>query len=159
MNAQCTQELHRREADIGAVAAKWRFVRTPAVDAPLANVSFGEGFSMRAGVCGCGLVLGRSALEILPRWKPRGWAVSMGIVCRRPARRFFLRAGRHLAGRHSEVPSRVLRLSEQPMSPVSLPDWIEFSTRRIPTGPVQLVAAGLSALMLSGDRSCGLLPR
>lgn len=27
---------------------------------------------MRSGVSGCGLVLGRSALEILPRWKPRG---------------------------------------------------------------------------------------
>ena len=27
---------------------------------------------MRAGVSGCGLALGRPALEILPRWKPRG---------------------------------------------------------------------------------------
>ena len=27
---------------------------------------------MRAGVSGCGLALGRPALEILPRWTPRG---------------------------------------------------------------------------------------
>ena len=39
---------------------------------PKSNVSYGEGFSMRAGVSGCGLVLGRPALEFLPRWKPRG---------------------------------------------------------------------------------------
>ena len=36
------------------------------------KVRIGEDFSMRAGVCGCCLVLGRSALENLPRWKPRG---------------------------------------------------------------------------------------
>ncbi|MGR3839081.1 MAG: hypothetical protein ACU0A2_12095 [Cognatishimia sp.] len=37
-----------------------------------AKVRYGEGFSMRAVVSGCGLALGRPALEILPRWKPRG---------------------------------------------------------------------------------------
>ena len=57
----------------------------------------------------------------------------------------FLRTVLQLSERYSELPSRVLKLWEDPMSPAALPDWIVSSTRHIPIVPVQLVAAGLSA--------------
>jgi len=52
----------------------------------------------------------------------------------------------------------VLKLLVHPMSPASLPDWIESSTRHILTGPVSLVAAGLSARSVTDIQSCDLLP-
>lgn len=43
---------------------------------------YGEDFSMRAGLSGCGLVLRRPALENLPRWKPRGLSCVYGDCAR-----------------------------------------------------------------------------
>jgi hypothetical protein len=50
----------------------------PTLDEPNTNVRYGEGFLMRARVQGFGVDCLWPALEILPRWKPRGLGGSYG---------------------------------------------------------------------------------
>ena len=83
----------------------------------------------------------------------------MGIVCGQSARPQFLQTCLYLGERFSEVPSPVLKLSEAPMSPATLPYRMEASARRRTSGPMQRVAGGMRALWGTGIQSCGLLAR